>query len=233
MQTYIISLGGSIFSLSDEILFDFARAEELKKILIPFIEKGDRFVLSLGGGYICRKYQSLMRDRGLPDTELDNVGVSVINTNAVILRAVLGNLASENILRYKDFDSNEPLNFDKQIIVAAASNPGHSSDWNAVKLALRCGSESLINLSNTKGVFDSDPKENPNAKFFPDLSWDQYFEIVGNPVDFVPGSHYPFDIMAARMAKNNNINCYMVDGRNLSNLTETINGGVFTGTLIH
>lgn len=233
MQTYILSVGGSIFSLSDEELFDFQKARALKEVLRKYIDKGDRFVLSMGGGYICRKYQKMMKEEGLSDKELDNVGVATINTNAVILRAVLGELASEKVLRYEDFESNEPLKFDKPVIVTAASHPGHSSDWNAVKLAIRTGSESLINVSNTTGVYDSDPKTNPQAKFLSNITWDQYFEIVGNPTDFVPGAHFPFDIMAARMAKENKISCYMVDGRDLSNLEKVLNNSEFTGTLIN
>lgn len=233
MQTYILSVGGSIFSLSDEILFDFNKAEELKNMLQPFLERGDQFILAMGGGYICRKYQKLMREKGLSDKELDNVGVATINTNAVLLRAVMGDQASEKILRYEDFNSGEPLNFDKQIIVAAASHPGHSSDWNAVKLAMRCGAKSLVNVSNTKGVYDSDPKENPNAKFLSNLTWDEYFNIVGNPTDFVPGAHFPFDIMAARMAKENGIECYMIDGSDMNILKDILNNEEFTGSVIH
>jgi len=232
MQTYILSVGGSIFSLSEEVLFDFEKAKALKELLTKFTVNGDRFVLSMGGGFICRKYQNLMKEQGIADKELDNVGVATINTNAVILRAVFGEMASEKVLRYEDFLSEEPLNFDKQVIIAAASHPGHSSDWNAVKLALRTQSTSLINVSNTTGVYDSDPKTNPQAKFLPDISWDKYFEIVGNPTDFVPGAHFPFDIMAARMAKENNISCYMVDGRDLTNLENILNNQEFTGTLI-
>ncbi len=233
MQTYILSVGGSIFSLSDDLLFDIQKARSLKSLLKTYTDNGDKFVLSMGGGYICRKYQKILKEEGFEDKELDNVGVATINTNAVILRAVMGDLASEKVLRYEDFQSEEPLNFDKPIIVAAASHPGHSSDWNAVKLAIRTGSTSLINVSNTTGVYDSDPKENPNAKFLPEITWDQYFEIVGNPTDFVPGAHFPFDIMAARMAKDNNISCYMVDGRDFINLENLLNNQQFTGTLIH
>jgi len=233
METYILSVGGSIFSLSDDILFDFNKARDIKTLLAKSIAKGDRFVLSMGGGYICRKYQQLMKSEGLEDKELDNVGVATINTNAVILRAILDDLASETILRYDDLKSDSPLNFDKPIIVAAASHPGHSSDWNAVKLALRTGANSLINVSNTTGVYDSDPKVNPLAKFLPKLTWDEYFRIVGNPDDFVPGAHFPFDIMASRMAKDNNISCYMVDGRDLVNLEKILNGEDFIGTVIN
>ncbi len=232
MATHIISVGGSILSPSDDILFDFNKARDLKLLLSKYIDNGHRFVLVVGGGKICRRYQALMKEQNMPDIELDNIGVAVINTNAVMLRAVMGDLASTKVLRYGDFDSDEPLQFDAPVIVTAASNPGHSSDWNAVKLGVRTGSTSVINLSNTKGVYDSDPKKNPNAKFLPNITWDEYFEIVGNPADFPPGAHFPFDIMAARMAKDSGISCSMIDGRVGNSLDDLLSKNICDGTII-
>jgi uridylate kinase len=232
MSVHVISLGGSIFSLSDDVIFDFDRAESLKETLKSYLERGDKFVLSIGGGYICRKYQQLMRERGLPDVELDNVGIATINTNAVILRSIFGDFASEKILRYSDFESSEKLNFDKPIIIAAAAIAGRSSDWDAVSLALRSSSKTLINISNTLGVYSADPKTDPSATLIPSLSWDEYLKIVGNNTHYVPGSHLPFDIMASKAAKENGMKAYMIDSQGFVNLKNILDSKDFTGTII-
>jgi uridylate kinase len=88
-KVVVLKVGGSILSLSESEIFSFKQAYELKTKLYSLTDRY-QFVLCIGGGYLCRKYQDMLRAESLPDIELHNAGVSTINLNAVMLRAVFG-----------------------------------------------------------------------------------------------------------------------------------------------
>ncbi len=248
-KTIVLNIGGSILSLSDEVLFDFKKANEIKNALLPLVQEGYKFILPVGGGYICRKYQNLLRENSINDVNVDYAGIAAINLNAVMLRSVFGDLAEEKILRYEDFDSDEELSFEKSdregavpdprlqfmknfVISAAGSKVGRSSDWDTVHLAVRAKADKVLSLSNIDGVYTADPKKDPTAKRLDSLTWVEYKNIIGNPTEFEPGGHYPIDVVAANLAQENKISFCLLDRNDLGNLVKAIKGENFVGTTI-
>ena len=227
----IIKVGGSILSLSEENIFDFNEVNKLKDVLFEHLDKR-KYLLCIGGGFVCRKYQKLLRDKGYPDKDQHEVGVATINLNAVMMKSVFGNRADDRILRYADYDSDEPIIFERDIFVTAAGSPGHSSDWNTVKLAIRSNSKKIVSLKNIDGVYTADPKKDPAATKLDKVTWDEYINIIGNPSSFEPGGNYPVDIFAAKLAKETGKVFYIVKGDNFENMMNAINGEEFIGTII-
>jgi uridylate kinase len=138
----------------------------------------------------------------------------------------------QRILRYEDYDREDKITFDTPFFITAAGSPGHSSDWNTTKLALRFNSKEVISFKNVDGVYSADPKKDPSAKKFKDLTWDEYMNLIGNPETFEPGGHYPVDILAARLAKENNIQFDIINGTDFSNFQNLLEGKEFSGTVI-
>jgi len=58
------------------------------------------------------------------------------------------------------------------ILAGGTGNPFFTTDTCAALRASELDAEILIKATNVDGVYDSDPKENPDAKLFSDLSYD-------------------------------------------------------------
>lgn len=233
MSTYVIKLGGSILSKSEEVRIDFNYLDRLANLLKSFIDKGDKFIIVVGGGYVCREYQKLMKENkaDISDLNLDYIGIASINLNAEMVRSYLSELAEERIVRYADYDEGKEINFSKGILVCAANNPGHSSDVDSVIVANKIGSKVIFRLTDVDGIYDKDPSENKDAVKFGSLTWDKYFDVIGVG-DFVPGGHYPIDPIASRMSKEAGIVFKIMKGENLQDLDKAIREEDFDGTIV-
>lgn len=227
---FVINVGGSLLSPSDEVVFDFDRAAKVKQLVQSF--PNNKFILCVGGGKITRKYQTLLEEKGLSKTSEHEVGVALINVNAVMLKATMEDIAEDKILRYEDFKSDSPITFEKQVLISAAGAPGHSSDWNTIKLALRAGEKKTYSLTNIDGVYNKDPKTNPDATLQSKLSWKEYLDIIGNPTEHKPGAKYPVDPLASQLATENGVGFYVLSGDDLENFSQALRGEPFKGTLI-
>lgn len=228
----IIKVGGSILSDSDEQLFDFKSAEKFKELLKPFIANGAKFILITGGGHLARKYKQLLQERNFPDYDQHYIGASSCTHNAVMLRAVMGELAEKDVLAFDSISKENNLNFVKPIQIAGGGPVGPSSDWDAVKLAIKSGAKSIISMKNINGVYSADPKKDPTAKQIKNLTWEEYLNIIGNPSDHTPGGHFPIDPIAARMAKENGISFKILNGEDFVQVKKAIEGGEFEGSEI-
>jgi uridylate kinase len=231
-KLFVINIGGSILSPSKDKLFDFEIANQIKSILNKYIKQNHQFILCVGGGSLARMYQDLLKQNNATIQDQHEAGIAAINMNAVIFKSIFRELAEEKVVRYSDFDSEEPINFSKPILISAAGKPGHSSDWNTVKLALRSKVNQIINITNIDGVYTADPKQDQNAKLIPQLTWEEYVDLIGNPQEFEPGGHYPIDILATRLAMENDLKFFMINSTRLDELENILEGREFLGSEI-
>jgi len=123
------------------------------------------------------------------------------------------------------------VDFKEKILVAAGWKPGWSTDYDAVEIAVKFGAKTVINLSNITYAYDSDPKENPDAKPLKRVGWKQFRGIVGDT--WMPGLNKPFDPVASRIAQKHDLNVVIMDGKNIDNLHSYLQGEDFVGTVIH
>lgn len=230
-EIIVIKVGGSLLSPSTEELFDYNFANNLISLLNA--RDSMQFILIAGGGVLSRMYQ---REPNLADTPNDRkhwLGIAAINMNAEVLFSLCYEQAHPEVLRYNAIDKDDPISFNEKFLIAAAGSPGHSSDYNAFKLAKRVGASKIISLSNVDGVYTADPSKDPDAKMLEELNWNSYLEIIGNPTEHIPGQNYPIDPIAARYAEENNIALFTIEGRNMVNLENVIVGDEFVGTKIY
>src|SRR5260221_7686938 len=230
-QISVIKVGGSILSLSNDILFDFPKAKELKELLIPLSDK-HKFVLITGGGYICRVYQKLLKDEGYSDYDQHYVGTCTCNLNAIMLRTVFGEEAEESVLTFNDFDSPEEIKFEKNFLLGGAAKPGPSSDWDAAFIAKRVGAKKVLSLKDIDGVYTADPKKDPSAKRLDKISWEEYMQIIGNPDAHKPGGNLPVDPLAAKFCMENGIGFFIISGNDFENIGKLLKGENYVGTVI-
>jgi uridylate kinase len=158
--------------------------------------------------------------------ELDWMGIYTTQVNANFVRLIFGKLSHTRIAS----DPAKHLPFKEKILVGAGHEPGHSTDNDAVILAKTYGANTVINLSNIDFLYDKDPREFKNAKKITSISWDGLLKITGSK--WSPGANTPFDPVAAKFAKKNNLKVIIANGKNLRNLENILNGKKFEGTEI-
>jgi len=224
MALYVISVGGSLI-VPDEI--DTTFLSSFKQFIIKRIEKGDRFILIAGGGKTARKYQKAAAEvSGIDNEEKDWIGIHSTRLNAHLLRTIFKIWANPKVV--SDFEDD--IDFKEKILVGAGWKPGCSTDFDAVHIAKKYHADTIINLSNIDYVYTEDPKLNPKAKKIENISWKDFRKIVGDVWD--PGMSAPFDPIASREAEKAKIKVAIMNGRDLSNLNDFLDGKKFKGTLI-
>jgi uridylate kinase len=223
-KLFIISLGGSLV-VPDAI--DTVFLSELNKTLRSHIQEGYRFVLIVGGGKICRRYQDAARSIvDLSAEDLDWLGIHSTRLNGHLLRTIFRDIAYPVLVK----DPEVFPTHNKSVTIAAGSRPGWSTDYVAVRIAHNTKSTHLINLSNIDGVYTEDPKKNPLAKRFDTLSWSEFRKLL--PEKWDPGLSSPFDPIAAKEAEKINLTVSIINGNNLPALSQCIKNESFLGTQI-
>lgn len=220
----VISLGGSLI-VPEKI--DVEYLKKFREFILEYIEKGFEFLMVAGGGKTCRIYQDAARKVvDLADEDVDWIGIHVSRLNAALLVAIFRNKAHLKVLtNYKEKEKiAEPL------VIAAGWKPGHSTDYDSVMFALSYGTDTVINLTDINFVYDKDPDKFPEAQPLERLTWSRYRKMAGNKWN--PGKHLPFDPIASKEAERLGIKAVIINGRNLENLKNFLNGNPFERTII-
>ena len=223
-ETIVISLGGSLI-VPEELDVEFLK--NFKQTIVSEVNKGKKFLIITGGGKICRKYQDGAKVLANPSNDdLDWIGIASLKLNAELVRVMFEDLTHYQVI--PDLSLDFP--FEKPIVVGSAYKPGHSTDFDAVLGAKKIGAKKIVNLSNIDHVYDSDPRINKDAKKFENISWDEYRALI--PSEWNPGLSSPFDPIASKMAHEEGMTVYILNGKPIENFEKCIKGEEFKGTKI-
>ncbi len=223
-KTIIISLGGSLI-VPDSINVEFLKG--FVNLIKDQTNQGFKFVIITGGGKVCRNYNDAVKEIINPDNDdLDLIGIATTRLNAEFIRVLFGDLAHSKIILDPDFVPE----FVEPIILGGGWKPGNSSDLAAVHIANSINSKIILNLSNIDYVYDKDPKKFPDAVKIEQSNWADFRALLPNEWD--PGLNAPFDPIAAKKAEELGIEVAIMNGNNLENLKNYIEGREFIGTLI-
>ena len=231
MTTHIVALGGSILSAGK----DEDRAMwlgKLRQLAVHLEGNGRKMGLVVGGGAPARNAINLARLSINERYRLDNVGIAATRLNATILQQMLLEIGCDvcPIIPTKTSDAADLLN-EHSFVIMGGTNPGHTTDAVAVALARDCGASHCVIATNVSHVYDSDPKSNPDAKPFDEITLSQLSAITGTEA-LGPGESAAVDPVAVNWAIEACINLAVLDGRDLDRLENAIEGRGFVGTLI-
>jgi uridylate kinase len=224
-EPIVISLGGSIV-VPD--LPDPNFILKFKEFILNLVtDHNKRFFIIVGGGKTCRRYnEALSNVINASTEELDWMGIYATHLNAQLIRLSFGNFASKNIVT----DPSIVPELSNDIIIGAGWKPGCSTDMDAILTAEKLNAKRVINISNIDYVYDSDPKINPNAKKFENLTWKEYRSFIAS--EWKSGLNTPFDPVASKEAEKLGIEVSFVLGTDLESLKNCIKGLPFVGTTI-
>lgn len=229
-QIKVISLGGSIISPSNP---DVSFIRNFLELIDEYLqEDGERkLILVTGGGAPARIYQQAYREvlepRQGDHQAQDWIGIAATRLNAQLVKAVLGELAPDQVVT----DPTADFTFTGRVLVAAGWKPGFSTDNDAVVLAERFGADTVVNLSNIAKIYSADPKLDPSARPLDAISWEDFRKMVGD--QWTPGKNLPFDPVAAKKGEALGLKVITAEGRNIENIRRILRDQEFEGSLIH
>ncbi len=197
----VLSLGGSVLV---EDFPECRRVEDFARVLKRLSEKHRLFVVT-GGGKVAREYISALRKFNADNTFCDMAGIEVTRLNARILIAAL-------LAEGCDVSKEVPENFERalelsnsyRIVVMGGTFPGHTTDATSALLAEFVKADMLLNATNVDGVYEEDPRVNPDAKKYSRIKASDLVRIVAGG-EAKAGSSNVIDLLAAKVIERSGI----------------------------
>jgi uridylate kinase len=152
--------------------------------LLSLHEIGVEIAVVVGGGNYFRG--RMAEGWGISRAEADNIGMLATVMNALMLRGAMTARTDSDVRVMTAIEINnvaEPFirlravhHLERKMIVLLAGGIGQpyvTTDYPAVQRALELDADALLVAKNgVDGVYDSDPKQNPQAKRFTTLTYD-------------------------------------------------------------
>jgi len=170
-------MGNAEFGIDPEVISRFAT--EIAELSAQGVELG----IVIGGGNIFRG--AGLAESGMERVSGDHMGMLATVMNALALQdalehkgtfcrvmsAIKINQVCEDYLRRRAI---RHLEKGRVVIFAAGTgNPFFTTDSAASLRAVEIGAELLLKATQVDGVYDSDPKKNPDAVRYSELSFDE------------------------------------------------------------
>ena len=170
---------------SASLTFCAARVDRAAEAIVKLADLGIQVGVVMGGGNIWRGRFTAEMNPVLADQM--GMLATIINALAVqdaILR--LGRKATvftpQEMTRfaehYRADRAVEKMEAGHIVLLAGGSgNPFFTTDTAAALRAAELGADAVFKGTTVNGVYDSDPNKNPNAKFIPDISYQQAIDL--------------------------------------------------------
>ncbi|HLC68324.1 MAG TPA: UMP kinase [Candidatus Bilamarchaeaceae archaeon] len=221
----VLSVGGSQVSTENGI--DRSFLENLRKLL----EKSDyHFGIVVGGGNAARKYADKVRAKGGNEFEADEAAIQATKENAKAVINALGKMAYGKVCT--DFNEARMQAKKHRIVVMGGTIPGITTDADAALLAEALGAKRLVNISNVEGVYDSDPKKNPEAKKFDRMDYHQLIHAACEYDQRRAGENFVFDILACKLIARSKLETHFVNGKKVGDIMAALDGKRHSGTVV-
>ena len=196
----VIKLSGSLFNNRNE----HDQVKVLRKYGSMLVEISEivQPVIVTGGGQIARFYINTARMLGRDESSLDLIGIDVSRLNAKLLISSLGKHVYPNIPNSLD----ELSNFieSNRIIISGGLHPGQSTNATSALMAEKINAKYFINATDVEGIYDTDPRKNPNAKLFERIQLANCVEMLLNGSSMA-GEYDLMDIVALKVIERSKI----------------------------
>ncbi len=183
-QTVLLKLSGEMLG-SDGKIFDFDVLDCVAKTLKKTAESGVQLGVVSGAGNIWRGRQG----KEMNAVIADQMGMLGTVLNCLALHDAIARVGGKSQVfsaidmprvceTYRADKALEAMESGKIALFAGGSgNPFFSTDTAVVLRAVELRADAILLAKNIDGVYDSDPKKNPAAKFLPTLTYEQAQEM--------------------------------------------------------
>lgn len=229
MKRILLKLSGEALAGEKKTGFDEETVRGVALQVKQLVEQGIEVGIVIGGGNFWRGRTSENIDR----TKADQIGMLATIMNCIYVSEIFRSVGMmTNILTpfecgsFTKLFSKDRANkyFSKGMVVFFAGGTGHpyfSTDTGVVLRAIEVEAEGIFLAKAIDGVYDSDPKSNPNAKKFDEIS---IREVIEKQLQVV-------DMTASILAMENHMPMYVFSLNEENSIVKTMNGQ-FSGTKV-
>jgi uridylate kinase len=202
-------------------------AQEIKEVT----RLGTQLGVVVGGGNIFRGLAASAR--GMDRIQADYLGMLATLFNAVAIRETLLRVKVPAVVfsalplpalaeTYYPQSARREMEAGKVLLLAAGTgNPYFTTDTAAALRASELGADLILKATQVDGVYDDDPRLNPQARLYTEMGYDQYLQ----------GRLEVMDATAISLARENNIPIVVFNGMIKGHLKKIVTGSSI-GTLI-
>ena len=229
MKRILLKLSGEALAGPKKTGFDEATVMEVARQVKTLVDEGIQVGIVIGGGNFWRGRTSENIDR----TKADQIGMLATVMNCIYVSEIFRAAGMKtNVLTpfecgsFTKLFSKDRANkyFEKNMVVFMAGGTGHpyfSTDTATVLRAIEIEAETIFLAIAIDGVYDSDPKTNPDAKKYDEVSID---EVIAKNLQVV-------DMTASILCRDNKMPM-LVFGLNEKDSIVNTAHGIFTGTKV-
>lgn len=220
-----------VVKLTGKLFDDRSRTgvlREVAEVISRKASQGFRLAVVVGGGRRARDYIELGRDLGLSEGVLDMLGIEVSRVNALLLTSLVGSAAYLPIPRsVEEFLRAWSTG---KVVVLGGLQPGQSTNAVAALVAELVGADLLVNATDVAGIYDSNPKENPNARLLKEVKAEVLEGMLRS--EELAGLYELFDRVAMNIVRRSRVPLVFLSAYDVRSLEGAIEGGEFTGTRV-
>ena len=225
----LLKLSGEVLAGSKKTGIDFDTVMTISKSIKKVVDMGVQVAIVVGGGNFWRGRSSGEMDRtradhmgmlattinclGLADG-LEQLGVTVRVQTAIEMRQIAEPYIRSKAVRH--------LEKGRVVIFGCGTgNPFFSTDTGAALRAVEIDADIIFKATNVDGVFDSDPKLNPDAKKYDTLSF----------MDVLSQGLHVMDSTAATLCMDNELPILVFNLNDPENIVKAVTGDK-SGTIV-
>ena len=220
----LLKLSGEALAGNKKTGLDFAVVHSISAAVAECVEAGVEIGIVIGGGNFWRG----VKDGGdkMNRTRADHMGMLATTINSLAVADVLEQhgvavrvqTAVEMRAFAEPYVRNRAVRHLEKgrvvIFACGTGNPFFSTDTGAVLRAAEIDADVILKATNVDGVYDADPKLEPNAKKFDTLSYD---EVLARHLCVM-------DSTATSLSMDNNIPIIVFSLENAENIKRVIMG---------
>ena len=178
LKRVLLKLSGEALAGDKKTGFDEATVKEVARQVKTAVDDGIEVGIVIGGGNFWRGRQSNAIDRtkadqiGMLATVMNCIYVSEIFRSEGMMTQILTPFECGSMTKLFSKDRANKY-FSKGMVVFFAGGTGHpyfSTDTGAVLRAIEIEADTMLLAKAIDGIYDSDPKVNPEAKKYDELS---------------------------------------------------------------
>jgi uridylate kinase len=213
----VIRIGGSVAAspVNPKLINEYAEVLNILK------NRGHEVVAVTGGGTLAREFIDVARNLGLDMQAQDEIAISVSRLFAQLFLKKLGNVACSKVALTLG-DTAECLESGK-IAVMGGLKPGITTDAVAALVAEHVSADLLIKGTDQDGIYDKDPRKNPDAVKLDRITFDELQNVLPETTHKA-GLHQIIDPEAAKVLKHKRVKLVVVNGFEPKNILAAVKG---------
>ena len=225
----LLKLSGEVLAGEQKSGIDFDMVETVCKRIKTCVEMGVQVGIVIGGGNFWRGRSSGSMDR----TRADSMGMLATVINCLALCDTLDQMGVKSTVMtaidmvkiaepFTARGARERLEKGEVVIFGGGTgSPFFSTDTGAALRAAEIKADVIFKATNVDGVYDSDPRKNPDAKMYDTLT---HSEVLAKELNVM-------DASAASLCRDQNIGILVFNLNDPDNIVRAVSGEKI-GTLV-